>query len=203
MDVWEAIKKRRSIRKYKDKQVPRSAIRKLIEAARLAPSGCNVQPWKFMIVTNESVKEKLKMGKAFNQNFVYTAPVIIICCGDQSEYNGKTGAEYQIMEGSLPRNEKTRKQWFNFLKQKRDFRTVRDITIAASFMILRAEELGLSTCFVALIREGIIKDVLKIPKRMLIPYVITVGYAAEYPSRRPRKQINQIIRLQEGKRVNP
>ena len=77
MDVKEAIKKGRSIRAYKDKPVPDDLINELIDAARLAPSGNNAQPWMFKIIKSKQEKDKLKKNKIFVQDFVYTAPVLI------------------------------------------------------------------------------------------------------------------------------
>ena len=82
MEVKEAIKTRRSIRKFQSKEVPDDLIKELVEAARLAPSAYNAQPSKFVIVKSEATKQKLKDGEIFKQNFVCLAPLIIICLAD-------------------------------------------------------------------------------------------------------------------------
>jgi len=76
VDVFEAIRTRRSIRKYKEKPVEKDKLLKIIEAARLAPSTLNRQPWSFVIVTDSVVKEKLR--STCNQDWF--APVIIVEC---------------------------------------------------------------------------------------------------------------------------
>lgn len=193
MRVKEAIEKRRSIRRYKDKPISDKIIKAIINAGILAPSGCNAQPWRFFVIKNKEVIRKLKAKKAFRQDFVYSAPVIIVCCGDPKSYIGKTGGEYQIKEGSIPGDEKTRKEWFKFLQGKENLRVIRDVAIASSFMVLRATELGLGTCFVGLTNEQVLRELLTIPSDFIIPFVLTVGHPAEKPKQRPRMKLNEII----------
>ena len=102
MDVKTAIETRRSIRKYNDREVEDDVIREVLEAARLSPSGCNAQPWRFYTVRDPETRQKLVEKKAFQQKFVYKAPVIFVCCGDPAAYAGKYGGEYQVEEGSVP-----------------------------------------------------------------------------------------------------
>lgn len=86
MSVKTVIKKRRSIRKYQDKKVSNNLIRELIDAARLAPSAYNAQSARFFIVKGVTIKQKLKENNIFKQDFVYTAPIIIVCCADQNVF---------------------------------------------------------------------------------------------------------------------
>ena len=78
MDVFEAIKTRRSIRKYQNKPVEQEKLSKVLEAARLSPSAANRQPWRFIVVTDPEVKEKLRA--AYNRDWFISAPVIIVGC---------------------------------------------------------------------------------------------------------------------------
>ncbi len=80
MKVLEVIKKRRSVRKYKKDPIPEEALLRVLEAARLAPSGKNFQPWKFIIVKDKALKEKLAQASA-GQFFMAEAPIIIVGCG--------------------------------------------------------------------------------------------------------------------------
>jgi nitroreductase len=73
----EAIEKRRSIRKYKPDPVPDEAVKELLHAARLAPSGCNAQPWRFKIVKEPDVKARLAQA-AYKQMFIAEAPVVMV-----------------------------------------------------------------------------------------------------------------------------
>ncbi|NQU98850.1 nitroreductase family protein [Candidatus Woesearchaeota archaeon] len=170
MDVKESIQKRRSVRAYKDRDVSDSLINELIEAARLAPSGNNIQPWKFFVVKNTETKKKLKTNKAFYNDFVYEASVIIICCADPNEYVKKKGRD-----------------------SGNEMRAVRDLSLAAAFLVLRATELGLGTCFVGWIDQEKIKEVLNIPGHYIVPYVIPVGYPDGEPRYKETKGRDEII----------
>jgi nitroreductase len=171
MDVKNAIEKRRSIRKYKDKDVPEYLIKQVIDAARLAPSGNNAQPSRYFIIKDDETKKMLKKNKIFMQGFVYEAPVTIVCCADPHAY----------------------KKSVTGFDMTNDTRAIRDLSIAASFLVLRATELGLGTCFVGWVDKEKIKDVLNIPKEYIVPYVITLGYPDEKPAKRPRKNIKEIL----------
>ena len=82
MDVFEAIQKRRSIRAYDSKPVPKAVLEKILESARLAPSASNLQPWHFLVVTDTRKREKLAKGRMF-AGFLEESPVVIVGCGDQ------------------------------------------------------------------------------------------------------------------------
>ena len=81
MDVFEAIQERHSIRTYQDKPVPREKLEKILEAARLAPSAKNVEPWHFIVVTDSEKRKALSKGKF--AKFLAQTPVVIVACGDK------------------------------------------------------------------------------------------------------------------------
>lgn len=84
MSVFDTIKDRRSIRVYKGERIPKDKLEKLLEAARLAPSAANRQNWKFIVVENEQIKNKL-VTACNNQAFVGTASHVIAGIGDSSQ----------------------------------------------------------------------------------------------------------------------
>jgi nitroreductase len=176
MDVKDAISKRRSIRKYQRKEVPLDLIRELIDAARLAPSGSNAQPCRYYLVKDNETKEKLKENRIFEQDFVCQSPVIIVCCADVRAYS-------QGIKGWSEENEN---------------RALRDLSIASAFLVLRATELGLATCYVGWMKKDRIKDVLELPRSYIVPFVIAVGYASEQPKPLPRKSIDEILELRSS-----
>jgi nitroreductase len=98
----DAIEKRRSIRKFKRDSVPDEHIMALIEAARLAPSASNTQPWRFKIVSDDEIKVKLAEA-AYHQSFVAQAPVVLVCCADLHGYfEGITARSQEFgKEGAL------------------------------------------------------------------------------------------------------
>jgi nitroreductase len=81
MDVFEAVQERRSIRAYQDKPVPREKLEKILEAARLAPSARNAEPWHFIAVTDAEKRKALSKG--IYAKFLVRAPLVIVACGDK------------------------------------------------------------------------------------------------------------------------
>lgn len=173
MDVIDAIRKRQSVRKYKSKSIDKNIISELIEAARLAPSGNNAQPWKFKIIVDKQEKQLLKENDIFKQDFVYTAPLIILCCGDSSAYPQK-----KIERG---------------LDDVNELRAMRDLSIASQNLILRATELGLGTCYVGWMKKLEIKQLFNIPENYIAPYVITIGYSDEELIQVKKKKVEDIL----------
>jgi nitroreductase len=164
MDVFEAVSKRRSIRKYKDAPVEDEKLQDILEVARIAPSAANRQEWKFIVVKDKKSREKLSEA-ANGQTFVGEAPVTIVACSTESERVMPCG-QYAY--------------------------TV-DISIAVSFMILEATELGLGTCWLGAFDEEKVRNILEIPERVRVPAMFTVGYADESPHQRPRKHLDEIV----------
>lgn len=193
MDVKDAIGNRRSIRQYDSAEVPPHVIAEVLDAARRAPSGCNAQPWRFVVVKDRQIVEALKRHEAFPQSFVYSAPVIIVCCGDPAAYAGKYGGENQVEDGTVPEDADARKAMFSIVEGKQIERTIRDVSIASAFMVLRATELGLGTSYIGLINETALRTVLAIPEDLLVLYVVIMGYTTHTPSRTPRKSLKDIL----------
>lgn len=169
MDVREAIKSRRSVRAYEDRAISLDLVRKLIDAARLAPSWGNLQPWRFLLVSSEKEKDAMRKNEIFTQDFVYEAPLIIVACADPGVFSRKNSTEENTI------------------------RAVSDLSMACENLFLRATELELGTCCVGLLDRERIKLVLKIPKKYYIPYVITVGLPDEDPPASPRKSARSIV----------
>jgi len=164
MDVFKAIAERRSIRNYKSKEIEDEKLKKILESARIAPSAGNRQEWKFLVVKNQETRDKL-VEAAHGQKFVRQAPVTIVACSTESERVMPCG-QYAY--------------------------TV-DLSIAVSFMILEATELGLGTCWLGAYDEEKVKEILGIPDEIRVPAMFTVGYVDENPPARPRKDSNDII----------
>ena len=190
MDVKKAIKKRRSIRKYSSRIVPPYKITEILDAARLAPSGCNVQPTSFILIKSAKTKDRLKKNKVFPQDWVYTAPLIIVFYGNPKDYGNFEGAKYQQEDGSLPEDITEVYPYFSNPEE----RTLKDISISSSYTMLRAVELGLGTCYIGLVDRVKIKKVLQISKNAIVPFAMTVGYLAENPPSRGRKPLKKFIK---------
>jgi nitroreductase len=82
MDVFEAVQRRRSVRAYDSASVPKDKLMRILEAARLAPSAGNIQPWHFIVVTNSEKRQKIANSGRF-AHFLAESPIIIVGCGDE------------------------------------------------------------------------------------------------------------------------
>ena len=157
MALIDLIKQRRSVRSYLDKPVEREKIVMCLEAARLAPSACNSQPWKFIVVDNESLKNKL-CDTAFRglykiSAFARTAPVIIAIVSEKSKFWARVGGKIRDIQYYLI-----------------------DIGIAGEHFVLQAQELGLGTCWIGWFDEQAVKSILHVPQDKRIDVLISLGY---------------------------
>ncbi len=164
MDVFTAISQRSSIRAYKETDVGEDKLKRILEAGRLSPSASNRQEWKFIIVKNKETRKKLA-NAAYGQNFIGEAPVVVVACATESK---------SIMACGQPAY------------------TV-DLSIALSFMILEAWELGLGTCWIGAFEEEEVKEILKVPERVRVVAMTPLGYPNQPPSEKSRKGLDQIV----------
>jgi len=166
LTVKDAIKQRRSIRKFKPDPIPNGHITTLLDAARLAPSSSNAQPWRFKIVKDGETKLKLVQA-AYDQSFIADAPVVLVCCADIKGYLngsvsgiqdlGKIGAiEDKIVKIVLNRDDRIK---IMNIEQFR-LRIAFNVAIAVEHIVLRALDFGLGSCWVRLINEQRVKDIL-------------------------------------------
>ena len=199
MDVSEAIRKRRSIRKFKPDPIPEEKIRLLLESARLAPSGTNTQPWRFIIVKDNGTKKKLQEA-AHNQRHVKSAPVIIVCCADLKAFKEFSERVDELIEsGALP--ERTREVFIPYLKKGMDTVTrdalmiaaAANVAIAVEHIVLQAVEIGLGTCWVRWYEDDKVKEILDIPEYVEVMALLPVGVPDEEPAPRPRLGLDKIV----------
>jgi nitroreductase len=150
MTVEEAIRTRKSVRRYRDKTIEEEKIQALLEAARLAPSASNRQEGRFVVVTDTGTRKRL-VAAAANQNFVGEAACVIVCCAETDMHEMKCGQLcYPI-----------------------------DVAIQIDHMALRAVELELGTCWIGAFYEDQVKEVLGIPDDVRVVELLTVGYPAD------------------------
>jgi len=200
MDVREAINKRRSIRKFKPDPVSDELLLQLLESARLAPSGSNTQPWRFIVVKDAETRQKLQEA-SYNQRHVGQAPVVIACCADIKAFGEfPERIDELIAVGALP--EKTREVFVPSLKKGGMSADIKwhlliaatgNTDIAIEHIALQAVELGLGTCWVRWFDDNKVKEILEIPKNIEIIALIPVGYPAENPPQRPRFDLEKIV----------
>lgn len=173
MKFIELIQKRQSVRKYSGKAIEKEKILRCIEAARLAPSACNAQPWKYIVIDEPELKNKVaretfSVVAPFNK-FALQAPVIIAIVMEKPNFLSQFGGR---------------------VKDK-DFYLI-DIGITAEHFCLQAAEEGLGTCIIGWFNEKAVIKLLSIPSRKRIGLLITVGYTADEPRKKKRKNLSDM-----------
>ncbi|MDD1725510.1 MAG: nitroreductase family protein [Euryarchaeota archaeon] len=195
----DAIEKRRSIRKFKRDPVPDEYIMALIEAARLAPSASNTQPWRFKIVSDDKTKAKLAEA-AYHQSFVAQAPVVLVCCADlrgyfegisaRSQEFGKEGA----LEETMLRILRGRAEQLHTMNAQELVKAISfNVAIAVEPIVLRALDFGLGSCWVRMLDEKKIKDIFGWDNNIHVVALLPLGYPDEAPTPRKRRAIEEII----------
>lgn len=174
MTFLELVNKRNSIREYAARPVPREVIDRCLEAARLAPSACNAQPWHFIIIDDPVLKDRVSSA-AFSgiysmNSFAKKAPALVVMVREKSRGFASTGGFFRSVQ-------------YNLI----------DIGIACEHFILQAAEDGVGTCWVGWFNERAVKKVLGIPRTKKADIIISMGYPGGGTARpRIRKSLDEI-----------
>lgn len=174
-ELLKIFSTRQSVRMYDaSKPVDKEIILNCIEAARIAPSACNAQPWKFIVVDDPELKTKLAdltSSKLLNMNhFTKQAPVHVVVVREKANFSSSVGQVLKDKEYPLI-----------------------DIGIAAIQFCLQATVNGLGTCILGWFNEKGVRKLLEIPRNKRVELIITVGYAATPDIRRKvRKDVMEI-----------
>lgn len=198
MEVMEAINKRRSIRRYLDKDVPRELVDEVLEAGRLAPSASNLQTWKFKVVTDPETRKALR-GAAFNQRFVEQAPVVIVACTDFEAFGDRGKRTWELLRSGAVRPSlsmilrSVRSGNEDETEERNVINAVINVSIAVQNMVLAATSLGLGTCWVRAFQPVKVAEILSLPPQCPALFLLPLGYPAEDPEPRSRKSIQEIM----------
>ena len=153
----DLVKHRKSVRNFLDRSVEKEKIMMCLEAARLAPSASNSQPWKFIVVDDSKTRKRLcdaAFGGLYAINsFCKTAPVIVVVISEKSKFLTRIGGIFRGTQYCLI-----------------------DIGIACEHLVLEAEDLGLGTCWIGWFHEKAVKSVLNIPREEKLDILIALGY---------------------------
>jgi nitroreductase len=180
MEVLEAIKNRRSIRKYKSDAVDEKILESVLDAARLAPSWANTQCWKFIVIRDNETKTKIADALLINPTIgsnpavkaLKMAPVAIVAIAEKKVsgyFNGKTATS----KGE---------NWYLY-----------DIGIAMENLVMAATAAGLGTVHIGLFEDQKVAAILQIPDNYEVVAMTPLGYPEFQPNQRPRKALNEIV----------
>ncbi|MCL2792815.1 MAG: nitroreductase family protein [Spirochaetaceae bacterium] len=163
MEILAEIQNRISVRNFKEIAIKKDVITRILEAGHLAPSAKNRQPWRFIVIDNPELKEKIQEA-AYSQEYVGKAGAIILACSTNIEY------EMPNKQQSYPI----------------------DISFAVSFMMLQAEHEKLGSCVVTTYDEEEIKNLVSVPYSMRVVMMLLVGYTDDRLIVRDRKPVKRM-----------
>jgi nitroreductase len=164
-DVVECLRHRRSVRKYNTEPVPEAVLERVLEAARIAPSAGNAQPWKFIVVRDPETKAQL-VEACRGQQFIAHADCVIIACGlpEKARHIGGRWSAVQV-----------------------------DVAAAFTQLLLQAKAEGLGACWIGAYEEAKVKTLLGIPEEADVLALTPLGWPEEDPAGPPRKALDDIV----------
>ncbi len=185
MDVMQAIKERRSIRKYRTDPVTDEMLQTVLEAARWAPSWANTQCWRLIVVRDPETRRRLSEtvsstnppGRNGAADAVRDAPVLIVACAEPGRAGAFSGGERR---GS-PATDKG-EWWYMF-----------DLGLAMQNLTLATHALGLGTVHVGMFDAAQAAAIVGTPRSIVVVELMPLGWPDESPSPRPRKEVNQFV----------
>ncbi len=194
MEYFEVIKKRRSVRRFKDTPVPNKIINALIESAQLAPSGGNGQGWLFGVATDSKIIRQLSQA-AGRQEWIATAPLVIALCAElDEELRGLTEDDFSLAVNK----ERFTPEFIKYLQDYPDQRAVSLLfnnsvpMIPGEHIFLTAVNYGLSACWVGFLDVKKASYILNLPNNYACLFLMPIGYRDEEPGPIERKKIPDI-----------
>jgi nitroreductase len=165
-DVIAAIEERRSVREFEAIPIPDATIGRLLESASLAPSAGNLEPWKFVVVKRDDLKQELAAA-AFEQGFIETAPICIVVCAEPQRSASRYG------------------------ERGANLYCIQDSAAAVQNILLTATAYGLGSCWVGAFDEARVNQILGLGPNFKPVAILPIGYAAEEPMEIPRRSVEE------------
>ena len=167
MELLDIIKGRRSVRRFKDKEIPKEDLLKILEAGIWAPSGSNIQPWEFILVIGDDTIEKIKLVSP--GLFGDPAALIVLCINKKrAERGGRAGENTALM----------------------------DVSMAAQNMMLMAYSLGIGSCPIVSFNKVALRELLSIPEDVEPVLMISFGYPEFWPKPPRRRPLEEVVHFE-------
>ena len=167
MSFLELASKRYSARAYKDDPVEEEKLQQVLEAARLAPTACNLQPFQFIVIHTKGKEAELR--RIYSASWFIQAPIVICACG-------------------IPSQSWVRRDGKNYCEV--------DVTIAMDHLILAAADLGLGTCWIGAFNPDAAREVLGLPDNVEPIAFTPLGYPADQPGYKSRNPLGELVRYE-------
>ena len=168
MEFTEVIRNRHMIRTYTDQPVEPEKLQQILEIANLAPSAGNLQAYEIYVVTDFKKRDGLSCA-ALAQDYIAKAPVALVFCTHPELTEGK------------------------YTERGTRLYTVQDATLACSFAMLAATNLGLGCVWVGTFDEKVVRIIIGAPERQVPVVILSIGYPDEYPDQHPRRPLDQLV----------
>jgi nitroreductase len=172
MELFEAIRGRRSVRSYGKGDLPQNDLKQILEAAICAPSAGNLQSWEFVVVRDNEGKRALAEA-AYGQDFITKAPVVIVACANRT----RSASRYR--------------------ERGRSLYSIQDTAAAIQNILLAAYALGYGSCWVGAFDEERAARIVHAPPEAGPVAIIPVGRPAESPEARSRLSLDKVAHFEK------
>lgn len=168
MELMTAIKGRRAVRRFREEPIPLEYLKKILEAGVWAPSGSNIQPWEFILVTDKENIEKIKLISP--GLFGNPQALIVLCINKKrAEKGGRLGENTALM----------------------------DVSMAAQNMMLMAYSLGIGSCPIVSFNKTALKELLDVPEYVEPVLIISLGYPEFWPKPPKRRSLKEVVHVEK------
>jgi nitroreductase len=197
MELSDVIALRRSIRKFRQEDISADTVRLLLDAARLAPSGSNIQPARFVVAQSPAAKEALGQFTPFK--FIIKASVIFVCCADLTAISTRDKRIGELMEAGvfndMEVNFDNASSYTNAYLKTAEAKAYlsMNVAIAVEHIVLKAVDLGLGSCWLGLFDRDKLKEYLQLDESIYPVVLLPVGYPDQTPKARPRFDLGKYI----------
>ena len=196
MELSDVIASRRSIRKFKQEDISTDSVRVLLDAARLAPSGSNLQPARFIVAQSPATKEAL--GRCTPYKFIVKASVIFLCCADLTAITtrdrrvGELQKEGAFEGVDMDMNDPSAVSPIMDAEAVKAYLSM-NVAIAIEHIVLQAVDLGLGSCWLGRFDRDKVKEFLALDKSIYPIVLLPVGHPDQSPKARPRFALDKLV----------
>jgi nitroreductase len=193
--VAEAADGRRSVRKFTSEPIPQSDIRELVRLAGRAPSAFNVQPWRFVVVTDAALKERLREA-AYGQQQVTGAPAVLVLYSDMRDSLATIDEAIHPDVRGEKREAQKKSLLGSFAQRSDDEREAwgaQQSNIALGYLLLAAEGMGLGTSPMLGFQPEKVKEALGLPAHVMVPALVSIGRGDEEGFSHHRHSLERIV----------
>jgi nitroreductase len=196
MELSDVIATRRSIRKFRPEDISADTIRLLLDAARLAPSGSNLQPARFIVVQSPAAKEAL--GRFTPYKFIVKAAVIFVCCADLTAMTTRDHRIGELFQEGIFEGVDIDMKDASINSPIMDAEAVKaylsmNAAIAIEHIVLKAVDLGLGSCWLGRFDRAKVKEFLALDESIYPVVLLPVGYPDQSPKARPRIALDKLL----------